>query len=807
MKKFLTLLLTCAVATAAHALTFSSETFNYETVSSDEVKITGLTTKGKTLTSIMIYAGTTYDGTYYHITEIADGAFKNNDAFTTCNMTPAAYLTRIGDEAFMNTRVSTVATPAKVIGTRAFYGSRLSSIDLQDGVQEIGSYAFSSCSNLTSLSIPSTVTSIAQTSFVDNCINLTEIVVDTKNTKYASYLGMLYSKSFSTLYCCPAAYDGINLYQSSFKPNVAGIGQNAFKGNRTIKSIHLPYGVLTVGNEAFAGAVVEGVWMPSTMLSFGKDVFSNCGSLKDVGINASTLPYFNDYMMRNAPAQATLHVPYSAINSYKGTGKFSGWTITNGSYDIGTDINSNSNIRKPHSGYTVVSTKAETIDGVQYQGRVRYDSWYPKWGSTELKIAASVTFNNKKYIVTSVGQYVVDNYSGNGGSGKYKVTLGANVDTISTYAFYGEKQMNALTLSPNVTYVGNYAFANTALASDLYFSYGLKYVGAYAFSGTPIKNILIPSSCRSLHYYFVAGTQSLENLYINYGYPSSYQWGFNNVNSSAKLHVPAESIANYNSNTACRGVFASITRGAYDFSYRDGKDDTQYHMTVLSSTPITVDGVNYAGKAKYVYAPKTRNGLITAFQCSDFETDETNGANKKYLITEIGDMLCFNVSKINKVTLPNYLVKINDDAFYGTSITEIELPEMVESIGMSAFWTDALTSITSHNIIPPTTSDLAFATNTYEHATLYVPAISVDKYKTDSTWKKFFNIKPIGGVITVTGDVDGNGIVDISDANILLNIVLGKDTASKYDGRADVDGNGIVDITDVNATLNIVLGK
>ena len=399
MKKYLSLLLTCAVATTAHALTFSSETFNYETVSSNEVKITGLTTKGKTLTSIMIYAGTTYDGTYYRITEIADGAFKNNDAFTTCNMTPASYLTRIGDEAFMNTRVSTVATPAKVIGTRAFYGSRLSSIDLQDGVQEIGSYAFSECSNLKTLSIPASVTSIAHTTFVDKCIYLTEIVVDTKNTKYASYLGMLYNKSFSTLYICPAAYDGINLYQTSFKPSVTGLGNGAFKDNRTIKSIHLPYGVLTVGNEAFAGSVVEGVWMPSTMLSFGKDVFSNCGSLKDVGINASTLPYFNDDMMRNAPAKATLHVPYSAINKYNGTGKFSGWTVTNGSYDIGTDINSNSSIRKPHSGYTVVSTKAETIDGVQYQGRVRYDSWYPKWGSTELKIAESVTFNNKKYIV------------------------------------------------------------------------------------------------------------------------------------------------------------------------------------------------------------------------------------------------------------------------------------------------------------------------------------------------------------------------------------------------------------------------
>ena len=57
------------------------------------------------------------------------------------------------------------------------------------------------------------------------------------------------------------------------------------------------------------------------------------------------------------------------------------------------------------------------------------------------------------------------------------------------------------------------------------------------------------------------------------------------------------------------------------------------------------------------------------------------------------------------------------------------------------------------------------------------------------------------------GDVNGDGVVDITDANILLNIVLGKDSASKYGGRADVDGNGTIDITDVNTALNIVLGK
>ena len=803
MKRIYSILIMAAVATA---LTFSSETFNYEAVSSNEVKITGLTTKGKTLTSIMIYAGTTYDGTYYHITEIADGAFKNNDAFTTCNMTPAAYLTRIGDEAFMNTRVSTVATPAKVIGTRAFYGSRLSSIDLQDGVQEIGSYAFSECSNLKTLTIPSTVTTIATSTFVDKCIGLTEIIVDTKNTKYASYLGMLYNKSFSTLYCCPASYDGINLYQTSFKPSVTGLGNGAFKDNRTIKSIHLPYGVVTVGNEAFAGSVVEGVWMPSTMLSFGRDVFSNCGSLKDVGINASTLPYLHDNMMRNAPAKATLHVPYSAINKYKGTGKFSGWTVTNGSYDIGTDINSNSNIRKPHSGYTVVSTKAETIDGVQYQGRVRYDSWYPKWGSTELKIAASVTFNNKKYIVTSVGQYVVDNYSGNGGSGKYKVTLGANVDTISTYAFYGEKQMNALTLGPNVTYVGDYAFANTALASDLYFSYGLKYVGAYAFSGTPIKIVFIPSSCRSLHYYFIAGTQSLEKLYINYGYPKNYQWGFHNVNSKAELHVARDNVSDYMDNSVCKSTFASIWGDAYDFSYRDGKDNTSYHMTVLTSYPVTVDGVTYAGKAKYVFSQRMNVSQLATFEGADSEEDVTNGSSKKYLMTEMGNGLCARQKNVKNVTFPKYLEKIGS-SFGSTSLTEIDLPKTVTWIAPGAFYLTPLTSIISNNTVPPTIDEGTFDDNTFQNATLQVPAESVSKYKAAAYWKNFFKIVPIGGPVSIKGDVDGNGTVNVTDANILINIILGKDDASKYGGRADVDGNGTVNVTDANLLINIILGK
>ena len=59
---------------------------------------------------------------------------------------------------------------------------------------------------------------------------------------------------------------------------------------------------------------------------------------------------------------------------------------------------------------------------------------------------------------------------------------------------------------------------------------------------------------------------------------------------------------------------------------------------------------------------------------------------------------------------------------------------------------------------------------------------------------------------TPIGDVNYDGKVDVKDLNILTNIVLGYDTASKYDGRADINGDGKTDVVDINMTINIILG-
>lgn len=57
------------------------------------------------------------------------------------------------------------------------------------------------------------------------------------------------------------------------------------------------------------------------------------------------------------------------------------------------------------------------------------------------------------------------------------------------------------------------------------------------------------------------------------------------------------------------------------------------------------------------------------------------------------------------------------------------------------------------------------------------------------------------------GDVNLDGSVDVTDVNIVVNIVLGKDDAANYGGRAYINSDDSVDVADVNTLINIILGK
>ena len=61
------------------------------------------------------------------------------------------------------------------------------------------------------------------------------------------------------------------------------------------------------------------------------------------------------------------------------------------------------------------------------------------------------------------------------------------------------------------------------------------------------------------------------------------------------------------------------------------------------------------------------------------------------------------------------------------------------------------------------------------------------------------NDKPV-----ISGDLNDDGIVDISDVNIAINIALGKED---YNIKGDRTEDGIIDVSDINSIINIVLKK
>ena len=74
-------------------------------------------------------------------------------------------------------------------------------------------------------------------------------------------------------------------------------------------------------------------------------------------------------------------------------------------------------------------------------------------------------------------------------------------------------------------------------------------------------------------------------------------------------------------------------------------------------------------------------------------------------------------------------------------------------------------------------------------------------------YMEFTDTQSGGGEVSYkTGDVTGDGIVDVDDVNAIINIILGKKTSSDYPGVSDIDNSGLIDVDDVNAVINVILG-
>ena len=143
-------------------------------------------------------------------------------------------------------------------------------------------------------------------------------------------------------------------------------------------------------------------------------------------------------------------------------------------------------------------------------------------------------------------------------------------------------------------------------------------------------------------------------------------------------------------------------------------------------------------------------------------------------VTGIGSSAFYQCSGLTSVTIGNSVTSIGYEAFSGCSgLTSVTIGNSVTSIDNKVFaYCSNVGEIICRAQRPPKASDYSFEGMNYKKCVLYVPAGFAQVYWTATGWKNFDNIKELGAVEPIVGDITGDGKVDIEDVNAVINIIL-----------------------------------
>ena len=147
------------------------------------------------------------------------------------------------------------------------------------GLQTIGDHAFKN-TGLVKVTIPASVKNLG-TDVFGNCGSLEELNVSEGNTVYASDAGVFYSKDMKNLYLCPWNKQGTSYKIPS---GVTIIEENAFSNNKNLQEVILPGTLKTIKTSAFESSAIEKLTIPDSVTSVEEYAFRSCTKLKSAVI-------------------------------------------------------------------------------------------------------------------------------------------------------------------------------------------------------------------------------------------------------------------------------------------------------------------------------------------------------------------------------------------------------------------------------------------------------------------------------------------------------------------------------------------
>ena len=462
------------------------------------------------------------------VTSIGDSAFENCSGLTSviwnaenCTKAGSSYNPIFGNSN--NLTAVTIGDNVKTIPSYAFYNcSGLTSIVIPDSVTSIGSSVFKGCSGLTIVTLPFIGAELNRTESAhfgyifganSDSNNSQYVPSDLKTVVISNNSGVTSIGDYAFQDCCGltsitipdsvtsigigAFYNCSGLTSIDIPDSVTSIGDSAFSGCSGLKSVTIGNSVTSIGGGAFENCSgLTSIVIPDSVTSIGGGAFENCSGLTSVTI-PNSVTSIGDYAFSHCSGLTSITIP----NNVTSIGEFAfsycrgltSVTIGNGVTSIGISAFKDCSL-------------IEVI-----------------WNAENCTKAGSpynLIFRNNNLKTVTIGDNVktIPSYAFYGCSGLKSVTIGNSVTSIDYQAFYGCNGLTSITIPNSVTSIGDSAFYSCIGLTSVTIGNGVTYIGDKAFY-----------DCRGLSEIRFNGTISRWNAISKGGY-----WKFN-VSSSCKV--------------------------------------------------------------------------------------------------------------------------------------------------------------------------------------------------------------------------------------------------------------------------------